>query len=165
MTRDTSALVVYFSRTGNTAALAERVVDRLEGSVADVTVERVRPRRSRSYPNWLLRSAVPGSTVPIEHPEHAPRAFDAVFLGTPKWTLSCPPVTEYVERADLRGTRLGLFLTFGGFDQERYRRSLRDRLREAGAHVPASLPVQRDAVDEAALGDDVARFCRHVARA
>jgi len=142
MSTGPSTLVVSFSRTGNTAAVARSVADRLDDPVA----EHIQPTRDRGYRNWLARSFVPGSRVPIHPPEHDPRAFDVVFLGTPKWTLSCPPVNAYLRRVDLEGAVVGLFLTFGGFDEDRYARRFEARLRAAGASVPAALLVKRDRI-------------------
>lgn len=155
-----TTLVVYYSRTGTTATVAGSVVARL----SDPAVERIRPRRARSYPNWLVRSFVPGSTVPIESVEHRPPDFDAAFLGTPKWTLSCPPVSAYLDRMAFDGVPVGLFLTYGGFDEERYARRLAERLREEGAVAVERLLVERDRVEAGpeAFGDDVAAFVEDV---
>lgn len=144
-------VVIYYSRTGTTATVAEAVVDRLDSPV----VRRIRPRHERSYRNWLARSFLPGSTVEIEPIETDLREARAVFLGTPKWTLSCPPVTAYLRQVAFAETPVGLFLTYGGFDQRRYARALTDRLDDRGADVRARLLVQRDAVGSAAFGEGV----------
>ena len=88
--------------------------------------------------------------------------YDAVFLGSPKWTLSCPPVNAYLEAADFQGTTVGLFVTFGGFDEERFTQSLADRLRSLGSTVPAKLLVKRDLVDGPQLDEKIDRFVRAV---
>lgn len=54
--------VAYYSRTGATRAVAERIA----AAVPSARVVRFRPRREPSYAEWLLRSCVPGSRVPIE---------------------------------------------------------------------------------------------------
>ncbi|MFB6085935.1 MAG: flavodoxin family protein [Halodesulfurarchaeum sp.] len=155
---DQKALVVYYSRTGTTESVAEKIANQLP----DPDVARIRPRRERRYLSWLVRSAIPGSTVAI-HPVSADlSAYDAVFLGSPKWTLSCPPVNAYLEDADLQGKTVGLFVTYGGFDEERFTRSLADRLRSRGCAVPATLLVKRDRANGDHLEDRVNRFVREV---
>jgi hypothetical protein len=151
-----SVYVAYYSRTGTTRTLAERVASRL----ASPAVDRIRPTVERSYPNWLGRSLLPGSTVPIEPIRTDLRAYDAVVLGTPKWSLSCPPVTEYLQRVALDGVPTGVVLTYGGFDEQRYLRGLVSTLRDAGADVRATLRVQRDAVGGRECAAGVDRFCR-----
>ena len=144
-------LVAFYSRTGTT----ERVARAVEARLDDPTVERLRPTKQRRYLHWLARSFVPGSTVAIDPVEADPRAFDAVFLGTPKWTFSCPPVTAYLDRVRFDGVPVGLFLTYGGFDEERYARRLEDRLRAAGAAEVVTLLARRERVDAGAVGADV----------
>lgn len=159
-----NTLLAYYSRTGTTRTVAEAIAE----TVPELAIDRIRPasRRSyfsrsengsmrtsgessrRSYWNWLARSFVPGSRVAIEPPAHDPADYDTLLLGTPKWTLSCPPVTEYVERSALQGLRVGLFVTYGGFDEQRYARHLTSTLEEQGATVAARLLVQRDRAED-----------------
>lgn len=147
--------IAYYSRTGTTRSIAETVAERF----SEATVNRIRPAEERRYADWLLRSAVPGSSVPIEPIQTDLREYDAVFLGTPKWTLSCPPFTEFLRRASLEGCPTGVFLTYGGFDEERYLRRIVSTLREDGADVRATLRVQRDAIDTPDCDAGVSRFC------
>lgn len=86
-------------------------------------------------------------------------AYDAVFLGTPKWTLSSPPVTEYIERATVTDTSLGIFVTYGGFDEGRYLNRLVERLEAKNGDVVATMRVERDTVDTPECLDGVAEFC------
>lgn len=136
------ACVTFYSRTGNTHAVAKDIAARCR----DPEVCRIRPQTERSYANWLLRSFLPGSRVPIRPLRTDLREFDTVFLGTPKWTFSCPPVTEFVSRGKLDGVTVAPFVTYGGFDEERYTRRLAARLRRKGAAVPATLRVARDSI-------------------
>ena len=148
------AAIVYYSRTGNTRRVADRLATRLD----DPMVHRVTPTRERSYPNWLLRSFVPGSRVPIEPVSLDPAGIDAVLLGAPKWTVSCPPLNEVLATLDLADAVVAPFITFGGFDEDRYLRRLAERLRADGASVPATLRVQRDAVDAPRTGRAIHDF-------
>ncbi|MFB6069577.1 MAG: flavodoxin family protein [Halanaeroarchaeum sp.] len=135
-------VVVSYSRTGTTRRVADDLVERL-ASPERLSIE---PTTERRYANWLLRSFVPGATVPIEPIRTDLGAADALFLGSPKWTLSCPPVTAFVNRLRAEGVPAGLFVTYGGFDERRFARSLAGRMREAGADLQAKLLVERDAV-------------------
>lgn len=153
-------LIVYYSRTGNTHSVAQQIASNLESPAVD----RIHPTIQRRYSNWLLRSCLPGSSVAIEPVETDLTSYDVVFLGTPKWTLSCPPITEYIERADFDGATIGLFMTYGGFDEERYLDRLVDRVRAQGGTVVATLRAQRDEVDTADCADRVAEFCDVVTR-
>lgn len=146
--------VVYYSRTGTTRSVATDLDERF----ADATVHRIRPKSQRSYPNWLARSFVPGSSVDIEPMRTDLTGETAVFIGVPKWTLSCPPVTEFLDRATLTGVPLGLFVTYGGFDEKRYTEHLVRRLKREGADVRATLLVQRDELGTAQYDDGLSEF-------
>ncbi|MFW6003641.1 MAG: flavodoxin family protein [Halanaeroarchaeum sp.] len=151
-------VLTYYSRTGTTATVAADLADRFEAP----TVQRIRPDRERRYANWLARSFVPGSTVPIGGVETGLREASALVLGSPKWTLSCPPVTEFVERASLDGVPIGLFVTYGGFDERRYMNRLVERVADAGADVVATLLVKRDRVGSPAYYEALEEFAMAV---
>lgn len=144
-------VVVFYSRTGTTAQVAHDLADRLD----DPALLRIRPETERPYWRWLVRSFVPGATVPIEVLPTDLRAASALYLGTPKWTLSCPPTNAYLNTLDATGVPTGLFVTYGGFDERRYARHYANRLRSAGADVRASLLVQRDRVGTAETADAI----------
>lgn len=154
----TDCCILYYSRTGNTHAVARSVWEHLERP----TIERIEPVDQRRYPNWLARSFIPGSTVPIEPVSVDVQDYDVVLLGTPKWTFSCPPVTRFLEKTDFSGVTLGLFVTFGGFDYARYAQRLVERLREAGGQVAATLWAKRDRVGQTETSEAVETFCEAV---
>lgn len=151
---DGEVVLTYYSRTGTTARVAADLAARL----SDPTVQRIRPDRKRRYWNWLVRSFVPGSTVPIEGVRTDLQEAELLVLGTPKWTLSCPPVTEFLERAELEGVPTGLFVTYGGFDERRYTSRLEERLVDRGADHSATLLVKRDRVGTPGYDERVAEF-------
>ena len=141
-----AVVVAYYSRTGTTEQVATDLAER----VPDARTIEIEPRTERSYPNWLLRSFVPESTVPIEPVPTDLSDARALFVGTPKWTLSCPPVSAFLEQLTAQDVPVGLFVTFGGFDERRYARRLGDRLERSGATVAARLLVKRDRLDSVA---------------
>jgi len=147
--------VVFYSRTGNTRRIAADIAS----LVASADVKVIRPRRERSYLGWLVLSLVPLSRVPIRPLRTDLRDYDAVFLGAPKWSFSCPPVTEFLSQTTVADTTVGPFVTYGGFDERRYTRRLADRLRKMGAEVPATLRVNRAALGSRGYRAGVERFC------
>lgn len=145
-----AVVVVYYSRTGTT----ERVATDLADAISDARTIEIQARTERSYPNWLLRSFVPKSTVPIEP---VPTDFSdarALFVGTPKWTFSCPPVSAFLEELTARDVPTGLFVTYGGFDERRYAKRMSDRLERSGANLAARLLVKRDRIGSAPMGKE-----------
>ncbi len=152
-------LVVYFSFTST----VERLAQSIESCLAPrhhVTVTTIRPVRARSYWYWLLLSFIPGSSVAIENPPEKLDRFDRVCIGFPKWTFSCPPLNRYLAiLPDMPSDMgLGLFMGFGGFDEDRYLRKIEARVSRKGRLV-ASLAVRRKLVDSARSASLIRQFC------
>ncbi len=106
-------LVVYFSRTGTTRAVAEAIA---RATGADL--EELREPRSRlglwgwlrsGYEGTYRRAAVPLPLV------HQPRNYDLVFVGSPTWNHALSsPVRGFLESYGKALTRVALFATCAG---------------------------------------------------
>lgn len=155
-------LVAYFSYTGNTRIVGEALSENLQRSFDVNTVEIV-PKRNRSYLHWLMYSFVPGSEVEIKNPEEELSGYDAVVLGFPKWTFSCPPLNRFIRKLkSTSGQTFFLFMTCGGFDEQRFLRSVTAKLVRSGCNVVGSLAVKRKQVQEGMYGTAVDSFARLV---
>jgi len=155
-------LVAYFSHTGNTRRVAEVLAERLQWSFEVETVEIV-PTRKRTYLHWLAYSFLPDSEVDIENPETELSGYDAVLLGFPKWTFSCPPLNRFIRK--LRAVavpKFFLFMTSGGFDEMRFLRSLTRKLARNGCNVVDSFTVKRKQIYGEAYKALLESFARRV---
>src|ERR1041384_1336055 len=90
------ALVVFFSRTGTTRALAEAIARATGGDL-----EELRESRSRQGIWGWLRSGYEGtyrrSTEPLPLAQN-PQDYDLVFVGSPTWNKSlASPVRGFLE--------------------------------------------------------------------
>lgn len=148
----TSTAVVFYSYTGNTRRVAEHLAE-----TTDSTMHEVEPTRSRSYPNWLLRSFVPRSTVDLKDASVSDDV-DAVYLGSPKWTVSCPPVNAWIDSVDLAGRSTGLFVTHAGFHVDAFVERLKSTAASGGAEPEAVLLVHRDRVERLPRTQAVRKF-------
>ena len=155
-------LVAYFSHTGNTRRVAEALTERLRTSCVVETVEIV-PTRKRAYLHWLAYSFVPDSEVDIEDPETELSAYDAVLLGFPKWTFSCPPLNRFIHKlGGVTVQKFFLFMTSGGFDEMRFLSSLTRKLVRNGCNVVESFTVKRKQIDGEAYKTLLESFARRV---
>jgi hypothetical protein len=158
-------LLSWFSFQGATAALAEAVSERLQG-LGTVDEFVIKPRRRHGYWTWLALSFLPGSRVPIEPAGADAQGYDLVVLGFPKWTVSCPPVNQYLRLLEARpGTRFALFMSFGGFDQERYLAQMVRRLVKRRCEVIATVSVKRRLIEEGLHRDVLEPFLNELAQA
>jgi flavodoxin len=116
--RGSKILVAYFTRTGNTRVIAEKVRLALGSDVFaiepaapypedyDATVRQAERERGSDY-QPPLAAAVPNIA-----------AYDTVFLGFPIWGETIPPVIRsFLAQHDLGGKTLVPFLTHGGYGQ------------------------------------------------
>lgn len=108
-------LVAYFSRTGNTRALAEEIAEQTGAEVFeiipaepypddyDATVERFRKERAEN-----ARPAIASEVANMEQ-------FTTVFIGFPNWGDDMPHIVyTFLEQYDLSGKTVVPFCTNGG---------------------------------------------------
>jgi len=105
-------VVVYFSRTGKTRAVAERLA-----AMLSTELEEIRETRSRKG----FRGALSGGWQSLRKrssrlaSKHFTSGRTAVVLGMPVWAGGPPPaVRAYVEHADLTGKDVFAFYTYDG---------------------------------------------------
>ncbi|HTH60856.1 MAG TPA: flavodoxin [Paraburkholderia sp.] len=108
-------LVVFYSRSETTAALAGQIVDRLGGDCERLhEVESGRRAGLAGYVRSIV-DVIRGHTASLQPMTHAPRDYDLVVIGTPVWAgrTSTPVATWLAQHAsELR--RTAFFCTMGG---------------------------------------------------
>ncbi len=102
--------VYYFTFTGNSRKIAEWISQ----TGAEIK-EIVAPKYP--YVVWLILSFVPYLKIKcrFEQPKN-----NVIVLCFPKWTLNCPPITYFLEKANLDGKSIYMIICYGGFDETRY---------------------------------------------
>lgn len=127
-------LIVYYSRTGHTAKVAQLLATALEADAAEIQCNRYRP-------GWFsyLRAgydSVKGIMPPIDVPHVQFLNYDLIILAAPIWT-SYPalPLRAFLALGTDLPARVALLLTYGGH-------SLPDK---AIAFVADLLPVELEA--------------------
>lgn len=151
-------LVVYFSRTGTTRRLAERLARELDGTLMPITETRSR-LGLLGYPRSLIE-AVSGRDVPIDPPRRDPRDYDLVLIGTPVWGWHLSsPVRAFARQWGRRLKHVAFFCTMGGSGE----RPAFDELRRLCGQVPlAELALQASDLEHLARGDLRSRIQRYV---
>ena len=107
-----NGLVVYYSRTGNTEALARAIAREYRATILKLTEDKY----TRDFKGW--RAAVKDARAKVESVEIEPDEYDLsqynlIFLGSPIWLFRpAPPLWSFVENNDLTDKRVVLFNTF-----------------------------------------------------
>jgi len=148
--RQAKILLVYYSRTGFTRAVAESLSARLH-----CDVEEIADVRSRMGVLGILRcvgEAMFKAAAAIVPPKKDPAAYDLVVIGTPVWAWSlASPVRTYLESCKSRLPEVAFFCTLGNAGAEQVFAQFR--------HLTAKRPRA-----EAAFKDGDVATGRHTAR-
>ncbi len=112
------ALVVFYSRSGTTRALAGALARALGADL-----EEIRDKVDRAGALGFLRSALDatlGRAAVLEPQRHDPADYDLVLVGTPVWASTVStPVRAYLENNRKRFRGVAFFATEGGRGAER----------------------------------------------
>ena len=112
-------LVVYFSATGTTKGVAEKLQEALNADIyeivpaqpytsADLNYNDRKSRTSIEMDDPKARPAIAGELPDLSN-------YDTVFIGYPIWWGDVPRiVSNFVEQVDLNGKTLAVFFTSGG---------------------------------------------------
>ena len=112
-------LVVYFSATGTSRGVAEKLAEGLSADLYEIVPEE--PYTDADL-NWNDRKS--RTSIEADDPSCRPAiagelpdltAYDTVFIGYPIWWGDVPRiVSNFVENVDLNGKTLAVFFTSGG---------------------------------------------------
>lgn len=112
-----NAAVVYFSATGNTRALAEKIAAAAESELYEIVPSEPYTSEDLNYNNDSCRAnqELESDARPeIEEMDLDIAAYDVILLGYPIWWGQCPPaVRTFLESYDLSGKTILPFCTSG----------------------------------------------------
>ena len=109
------ALVVYYSRSGNTRAVAEAIHTAVGGDIVELQPVTPYPEAYRATTDQAKQELASGYKPPLKHRIGHIEAYDVVFVGSPNWwgTIA-PPVMTFLTSADFSGKTIAPFVTHGG---------------------------------------------------
>ncbi len=104
-------LVVYYSRSGNTEAMAREIARRLHADILKIETEVYGP----DFKGWLQANSDSRSRKHVDiSPAHVDlHRYRLIFLGSPIWWYRpSPPLWTFVKKNDFSGKDVVLFNTF-----------------------------------------------------
>lgn len=111
-----NVLVIYFSATGNTKAVAEVIANETDGSIYEIVPEtpytsddlnwnEPTSRSNKEHEDSAIRPAIAGETKDLS-------GYDTIFIGYPLWWGEAPSIVwNFVESSDLSGKTVIPFAT------------------------------------------------------
>lgn len=155
------ALIVSFSRTGETRKVADLVADSLEAEKTESINEITR----RTGPLGYLRSAweaLAGISPSISPIQNDPAEFDVVVLATPVWVgKMSSPMRTYLLKMESRLPRVAFLVTEGGSGGHRVLLEMRDMIRK----IPlAEIVLTEDEIKQAGHFSKIKAFCEQLSK-
>ncbi|MCS7229086.1 MAG: hypothetical protein NZ923_03505 [Candidatus Kryptonium sp.] len=160
-------LLAYFSFTGNTEKVSLEILKHLQASGVKCDVFKIEPLINLKYPFWLFLSFVPSLPFPVKNLNSLNlKDYNALILGSPKWTFNCPPITYFIHFLKRLGFgnsfKIFLFLTYGGFREDVYLKKLKIKLEKIGFDVPIVWKFKRRKIQEGKVDAEIQKFCSEI---
>ncbi len=157
-----NVLVVYYSRTGTTQLVAEKLAEKF-----DADIERLIDKRKRTGPVGFSRAgkdALAGNLTEIEPLKTDPQDYDMILIGTPGWWSNMTPaVRTFVTQYDVSSKKIGLFGTVNKTGIESGLANLAELISQKEVNEYPVLPLRRrDVSDRKILQGKIDVFYREI---
>ena len=107
-------LVLYYSQTTNTKAVAQEIANKLGADVEEITLQQPYDGDFQATIARCMQEREKGETPAINPIAANIADYDAIFLGYPVWFGTyAPPVASLLDSVDFSGKKVALFCTFG----------------------------------------------------
>jgi len=127
------ALVIYYSRSGKTKDVAERIARAASADIEEIVEVEKHPGYARSAIAAILKRK------PALKPfGRSLDDYDLVFVGTPVWRMNAvPAIQSFLATQAWRSKQVALFCTMGGMGDRKTFRTMRELM--PGARVPGEI--------------------------
>ena len=113
-------LVAYFSASGVTKQVAERLASAVEADLFEIAPAEPYTEKDLNWRNPLARcnkEKIGKKDVPIETKIDNMADYDVIYVGFPIWYYSAPNIiVTFLRSYDFAGKKIALFATSGGSD-------------------------------------------------
>ncbi|NOZ64084.1 MAG: hypothetical protein GXO71_03995 [Caldiserica bacterium] len=135
------AIIVYFSKTGNTEALATLIEEVLKKKEVKTDTFSVKGAEGAFVQECFRAFTAKEVSIDIKNLEE----YDLIFLGSPIWAFSpVPAISSFVKHSQgWKGKKVFLFFTFGsGTGRRRAERVLGKLVEKQGGEVISVLQIK-----------------------
>ena len=107
-------LVLYYSQTSNTKAVAEEIANRLGADIEEIAAVNPYDGDFQATIERCMQEREQGLTTEIIPLSSDIAKYDVIFIGYPVWFGTyAPPVATFLDNVDLSGKKVVPFCTFG----------------------------------------------------
>ncbi|WP_184547019.1 flavodoxin [Mucilaginibacter sp. FT3.2] len=109
-------LIVYFSRTNNTKAIAEIIHQQVGGKLVALELQNSYPANYQAIVAQVAKEDESGFLPPLKTEIDSIEKYDVVFIGFPTWGMQLPPpIKSFLKQYDLSGKTVVPFNTNAGY--------------------------------------------------
>ena len=136
------SIVLYYSRTGKTAATAKALANKLSSEIIEI-----KDLKGRKGVIGYMKAALDArgmKTTPIEPNTVNTADYDLICLGTPIWAgKPAPAINSIIKNTEIRGKDVILFVTLGGNRYEDTLNSMSKKIEENGGNVIKTIAITK----------------------
>jgi len=115
LTGSAKALVVYYSRTGNTREIAKQIHKIVGGDIVEIQPVNPYPDDYNATTKQAKRELNSGFKPALKTRVENIGSYDFIFVGSPNWwSTIAAPVKTFLSEYDLSGKTIAPFITHGG---------------------------------------------------
>lgn len=108
------ALVLYYSQTSNTKAVAQEIATRIGADIEEIVAVNPYDGDFQATIERCMQEREQGTITEIQPITADLAKYDVVFIGYPVWFGTfAPPVITFLDQTDLSGKKIVPFCTFG----------------------------------------------------
>ncbi len=113
--QDKKVLVVYYSYSGNTKAIAEKIRQITNADIFEIKTVKPYPSNYQEVVEQAAKEKQTDFRPEIQNSEANIAQYDVIFLGTPVWWYTmAPPVKTFMSKNKFDGKIIMPFCTHGG---------------------------------------------------
>jgi flavodoxin len=114
--KDKNVLIVYFSRTKNTKAIAEMIHAEVGGNLVELELQNPYPSDYKAIVAQVADENEKGFLPPLKTKIDSIQKYDLIFVGFPTWGMQLPPpMKSFLAQYDLSGKTIVPFNTNAGY--------------------------------------------------
>ncbi|MBR3132931.1 MAG: flavodoxin family protein [Clostridia bacterium] len=110
--------IVYYSMSGNTDYVANRISEKLDADLIRISPKKEYPNKGVMKFFWGGKSAIMGETPELEDYEFDSDKYDTIIFGSPVWASSfTPPIRTFIKdnMEKLKDKKIAVFIcSMGG---------------------------------------------------
>lgn len=153
-----NALVVFYSRTGNTKKVAEGI-----SKILKCDIEEIRDKKDRSGAiGWLFagKDATSRETTELGETVKDAAKYDVVIIGTPIWAFTVSPASKtYILQNRGKFKNVAFFCTEGGMGGKN---AFAEMEKASGKKPLATLEIKSPEMKSGAYLEKAEKFCEAV---